>query len=348
MERANMQKETGEAIGQAAVNNMKTIPGHAFQVDDVNLRVAKMSVDHTKAVGDVQFENLRAEETDRNRAPARLRDQARQARELTLGSAVVGRQLYSAQEEQRQNFADALTKDTALQREAGGIAKHGADSALAAAITASRKAYGQSVDEGRQVLKHYNLDSDQRQDLALDRRPVTVQDSSGNWRTFTANDLFAREAAIEEQIKTGTVNQIRDIVQLSGSELAPFRTTISSAVAEANIGAKTVYMGGATINEIAKGSITGPEKLVGIIQDNIAKGKFSAEKLATIDKDAVEAVLNAALNPDTSHMSPSQAPLFAAGVAKLKANATEALGNRNTAGKITGNAEPLIRDISNL
>lgn len=348
MERATMQKETGEAIGQAAVNRMKTIPGHAFQIDDVNLRVAKMSVDHTKAAGDVQFENLRANETPLNRAPAHLAEQARQARELTLGSAVVARQLYNAQEEQRQNFADALTRDTALQRRAGGIAEHGADSALAAAITASRKAYGQSVDEGRQVLKHYNLDSAQRQTLAMGGTVADVRDSSGNVRTFTSQDLFAREAAIEEQIKTGTVNQIRDIVQLSGSELAPFRTTISSAVAEANVGAKTVYMGGATINEIAKGTITGPEKLVGIIQDNIAKGKFSAEKLATIDKDAVQAIFEAASNPDTSHMDPAQVQHYAAGLIKLKANAANALTNRNTAGKITGNAEPILRDIENL
>jgi hypothetical protein len=114
------------------------------------------------------------------------------------------------------------------------------------------------------------------------------------------------------------------------------------------LGAKTVFLGGSTLNEIAKGTITGPDKLIGIIQDNIAKGKFSAEKLATIDKDAVEAVLQAARTTNTTHMDPNQAPLFAAGLVKLKANATDALTNRNTAGKITGNVAPLLRDIENL
>lgn len=356
MERANMQKETGEAIGQAAVNNMKSIPGHAFQIDDVNLRVAKLSVDNAQARADVQFENLRANDTPNNlnRTPAHLAEQARQARALTLGSAVVGRQLYNAQEEQRQNFADALTRSPALQQEAGGIAQHGADSALAAAITASRKAYGQSVDEARQVLAHYNLNSSQRQNLALGTGgPITVQDSSGNPRTFTPDDLFAREAAIEEQVKTGTIEQVQRIVELSGDRspqgLYNFRTTIKSAAAEANLGAKTVFLGGATLDEIAKGTITGPDKLIGIVQDNIAKGKFSADKLATIDKDALASVLAAASRADLSQMSNDQlrADLPAA-IAKLKRNAAEALSNRNLSGKVAANAEKIIRDIENL
>lgn len=351
IERANMQKERGEAIAEAHVNRLKTTPGHAMQIDDVNLRVAKLEADVTKAQGDVQFENLRAEfAPGRNPAPTNneLGRAAMLAQQLTQESMVASRQLHSAQHEQQQDFANALKASTALQQAAGGISEHGADSALAAAIATSRKAYGQSVSEAREVIKHFNLSSEQRQDLALGKTLTDIKDSSGNVRTFTAQDIFAREAAIEDQIKTGTVAQIQQLVELSGkgAPLEEFRTTISSTVAEAGVGSKAFYLGGATINEIAKGTINSKEKMVGVIQDNLVKGKVSAEKLIQ-DKDATEAVLNAALERNLSFMTEDPAKMPAA-LAELKKTATLALTDRNLKGRIPSNIKPLLEQIEKL
>lgn len=351
IERANMQKDRGEAIAEAHVNRLKTTPGHAMQIDDVNLRVAKLEADVTKAQGDVQFENLRAEfAPGRNPVPTNneLGRAAMLAQQLTQESMVASRQIHSAQHEQQQDFANALKASTSLQQAAGGISEHGADAALAAAITTSRKAYGQSVSEAREVIKHFNLSSEQRQDLALGNTLTDIKDSSGNSRTFTAQDIFAREAAIEDQIKTGTIAQVQQLVELSGkgAPLQEFRTTISSSVAEAGIGSKAFYLGGATINEIAKGNITSPEKMMGVIQDNIAKGKVSAEKLIQ-DKDATEAILKAASQLDRSLMTEDQSKMPSA-IADLKATATLALTDKNLKGKIPSNIRPLLEQLEKL
>jgi hypothetical protein len=345
---AHMLKETGEARAEAHVNHLKTQPG-ILQTREVDLRVAKLDVDVSKARADVQWENMRAATSALNATPAGLDTQARQARELTLAAAVIGRQLHSAQHEQQQDFANALKGDRtgALLQQAGGISENGANSALAAAIATTRKAYGESVAEARQIVKHFNLSSEQRQEHALGN-DVTVTDSAGNTRTFRAGDTYTREAVIEDQIKTGTVKEAQQLVGLSGSSLAEFRTTISEAVAEAGLGGKTIYLGGSTINEIAKGTIASPADLTGVIQNNIARGKTSADKLATADKDALASILQAARQTDTSHMDPSLVADYAAMVQALKAQATKALTDEILSPKLAANQRAILEDIERL
>jgi hypothetical protein len=345
-EEAKILHDTGEAIGQAAFNRLRTTDGHRVQVGDVNLRVAKLDVDVSEATANAQWENLRAAPSALNTAPGHLTEQARLAREQTIGSSVVARQIHSAQHEQQQDFSRALQASDALQTEAGGIAEHGADSALASAIAAQRKAYNEAVGEADQIIKHLNLSSAQRQDLALGNRVEIRDPSSGTLiKAFDSDSLYAREAAIDFQVKNGTVKEAEEIIGLSGSTLSGFRTTISQAVAQGGIGPKTVYMGGQTIDLITRGVITSPAKLTGVIQDNIAKGKISADKLATIDKDAVESILRAARQTDTSQMDPTLVARLAPALAELKANANYALNDDLLKGKVQTNVKPLLQDM---
>jgi hypothetical protein len=310
------------------------------------MRVAKLDVDIAEATANAQWENLRAAPSALNVTPVHLAEQARQAREHTIGSSVVARQIHSAQHEQQQDFSRALQASDALQNEAGGIAEHGADSALASAIAAQRKAYNEAVGEADQIIKHLNLSAAQRQDLALGNRVEIRDPSSGTLiKAFDADSLYAREAAIDFQIKNGTVKEAEQIIAQSGSSLSGFKTTISQAVAQGGMGAKTVYMGGQTIDLITKGEITSPAKLTGVIQDNIAKGKISADKLATIDKEAVESILRAARQTDTSQMSPALIAQLAPALAELKANADYALNDPILKGKVSTNVKPLLEDM---
>lgn len=342
---ANQIGDAGESLAQAAYNRSK-ITDVRVQNRDITARLAKLDVDVTDAEANVQWENLRAGESADNIIPAQLAAQALHARTQTREGLVAAQQLKAAQHEQQQDFARALRGDEFLQARAGGISEHGADAALAAAIATERQAYGKSVEEARQIVKHFNLSSEERQDHALGR-VVVKTDGNGNTRAFNANNIFTREAVIEDQIATGTVEQAEQLVALSGSQLAEFRTTISDAVAKSGLGGKTVYLGGATINEIAKGNITSEAKLVGIVQDNIAKGKFSPEKLAGLDKDAAKRLVNA-IRADTSNMDPNLVADYTAAVRALSDYAADTLRHRDLKTTIPKNALPYITEISDI
>ena len=270
------------------------------------------------------------------------------AQDTTRNLAIEGLRSKNADRVLNRQFAESMIKSQDLQTRAGGIAgPDGADSSLASAIATMRSDYGKSVEEATQIVKHFNLSSEQRQDHAMGRL-VTATDSHGNVRVFTDENVYTREAVIEAQVATGTVPQIEEIVANSGGQLAAFRTTISESVAKAGVGSKAFYLGGATINEIAKGTITSEADLVGIIQDNIAKGKIKAETLATMDKDAVESTLKAALNSDTSRMSPKLVGQFNAGREGLRKAASYALEEAELKGKVAENVEPLLERMRDL
>lgn len=359
-EDAKMLKETGEAASQAAVESLRTTNGHNIQLRDVNLRLAKLDLDVAKARGDVQWENLRTRDTDNlNVIPGHLLQQAREARSQTLGSQVVASQMRIAQSEQQADYASALRANVAMQQEAGGIGQRGADTALATAVYAERGAYAEHVKEAHQVLEHFNLSSEERQSHAMGGN-VTVRDRNGNVRTFTAADLFTREAAIEKQIQTGTVEQAERIIAQSGTgaSLEGFRTTIADEVAKAGLSAKTVYLGGATINEISKGTVNSENRLTGIVQENIAKGKFSADKLVSIDKDAVASVVKAArealVNNNISGMAnttPEERALIAnlpGNIQALKDAANLALTDPRLKPRVASNVKNYLEQLINL
>jgi len=195
---------------------------------------------------------------------------------------------------QQEKFADALIRDVSLQQRAGGIDEHGADGALAGAINTVRESYGKSINEARAIVKHFNLSSNQRQEHAMGREFTVTREEDGVSRTFTMSDIFTREAAIEDQVATGTVPQVEEIVAASGSSLKDFRTSISTAIAKNGLGAKTLYLGGKTIDDISQGRFNTPDDLMAAVVETIGKGKISEKDLASIDKDAVQKLADAA------------------------------------------------------
>lgn len=346
---AQAQLDTQEAITQSAVEKLTTTNGHHMQTIDVNLRLAKKELENIQTTANAQWEQLQANESSTNVIPTHLADQARQARTAAIGSAVVANQVNMAKSQQQSDYASALRADEALRQEAGGIAEHGADSALAAAVTAERAEYGKKVEEARSIIKHFNLSSEQRQAHAMGQ-DVTVTDSYGNTRTFTSNDLYTHEAAISEQLTKGTVGQAIEIIGQSGAggKLEAFKTSISEEVAKSSLGAKTGFLGGATINEIAKGTIGSPERLLGIVQENIAKGKFSADTLVSIDKDAIAHILKAAQTVDVSHMDPTLVGKLQPEIQKLKNAADVALTDPRLTSRVVSNVEPYLDQIRNI
>lgn len=321
---------------------------HALE-QDLKLRVLTDEAALGKAKHDSRYEEFKAGaypmhaqglEGPQTRAMSELMGRAdTTVRDLAIESL----RTQNAKRTLNTEFAETMIASEEMQKRAGGIAGSlGADSALASAVTTMRKDYGTSVEEARQIVKHFNLSSEDRQAHAMGDA-VELKDKHNNVvRVLTAENTFTREAVIEDQIMTGTVPQVEQIIGNSGGSLAEFRTTISEAVAKAGLGNKAFYLGGATINEIAKGTISSPEKLTGIIQENIAKGKIKPETLATMDKDAVESILRAALQTDTSQMNPDLVSKLGSGIEGLKRAAIYATTNEELMGKVADNVEPLL------
>jgi hypothetical protein len=84
---------------------------------------------------------------------------------------------------------------------------------------------------------------------------VTLSDGT----VLDSNNIFVREAAIEEQIKYGTVTEVAQLV----SELPPeFYSSVAAALASSGVKDKASFMGGKLIDDMVKGTINNRQDLL--------------------------------------------------------------------------------------
>ena len=214
-------------------------------------------------------------------------------KDLETEIAMAGLIKNNAQRQQHSEFAEQLINSKELREKAGGnVFKDangnliGANAALASAIATSRSEYAKSVDEARQIIKHYKLSSEERQGLALGRISINLP---GGVR-LTRDSIFVREATIEEQVKYGTAAEVAELL----SELPPeFRASAASALAESGVKNKASFLGGKLIDDMLKGAINNRDDLMNYFADWLQGGKYKPETLATTDADAVKLLMEA-------------------------------------------------------
>jgi hypothetical protein len=260
---------------------------------------------------EMKSRNMTAGNPYANRAPV--------ARMIQEEQRVSDGRVSAAQAMQQSEHAVDLIKSESLQRRVGGIADHGDQRALASAVSQYRKDYNDRINDANAILKHYNFSGQQRQDHALGKT-VWVEDDNNNMKAFRADSLFTREAAIDYQMRVGTYDQLEQIIQVSGSDLQKFRTTISSAMAEAKVNQKAVFLGGRTIDRVSQGQIPSQDVLMQVVTETIAKGKISAQDLATNEDTALTRIYEAVRDrsqyetalapPDRAKLDDSIAQLF--------------------------------------
>ena len=213
-------------------------------------------------------------------------------KDLETEIAVSGLIKNNAQRQQHSEFVEQLINSKELQEKAGGnVFKDangnliGANAALASAIATSRSEYAKSVDEARQIMKHYKLSAEQRQKISLGNS-VALSDGT----VLDSNNIFIREAAIEEQIKYGTATEVAELL----SELPPeFYSSAASALAESGVKNKASFLGGKLIDDMLKGAINNRDDLMNYFADWLQGGKYKPETLATTDADAVKLLMEA-------------------------------------------------------
>lgn len=248
-------------------------------------------------------------------------------KDLETEIAVSGLIKNNAQRQQHSEFAEQLINSKELQEKAGGnVFKDangnliGANAALASAIATSRSEYAKSVDEAHQIMKHYKLSAGQRQKIALGNS-VTLSDGT----VLDSNNIFVREAAIEEQIKYGTAAEVAELL----SELPPeFYSSAASALAESGVRNKASFMGGKLIDDMLKGDINNRGDLMNHFAEWLQGGKYKPETLASTDADAVklliEAVNNTSIITDKKRQDLKKVINTILTDKRLSANATDA------------------------
>ena len=210
-------------------------------------------------------------------------------KDLETEIATAGLIKNNAQRQQHSEFAEQLINSKELREKAGGNVFTdengnliGANAALASAIATSRSEYAKSVDEARQIIKHYKLSSEQRQGLALNKNPISFP---GGVR-LAGDSIFVREA----QIKYGTAAEVAELL----SELPPeFRASAASALAESGVKNKASFLGGKLVDDMLKGDINNRSDLMNYFAEWLQGGKYKPETLASTDADAVKLLIEA-------------------------------------------------------
>lgn len=255
--------------------------------------------------------------------------------EATRDIAVTAMRKQSAEVEQKSQLTQALLTNTqqidgkVLRDYAGGIRGiAGAESVLASAVAASREEYGKQVSEKTQLIKHFNLSSTERQNLAMGSDVPSTK--NGVDYIFKSTDEYAREAAIEDQLKTGSFYDIMNIVNASGAQAVhpttgqainpgatfDYRTTISAAIASNGLDNKALFWGAKTINDVAQGTYLNTpgntEAQAAAIVYNVINGKVKAEKLAVQDATALRAFFEVQSDPAFATVLAGYSPAEAA------------------------------------
>lgn len=216
-----------------------------------------------------------------------------EAEETTRNLALEGIRKSNAQRAQNRKLAEDVLTNSEYQRMAAGnvyVDEHGnnlgMDAALATAVAASRGETSKSIEEAHQVINHFKFSAQEKQELAkggIVRR--------GN-RVFDRNSPYVREAATEDQMRNGTVDEVAELISVMPPE---FNGSLAAGLASSNVKGKAPFLGGKLIDDIVKGSITNEDALLKYVAEWVEGGKFKSEDVSITDAQGVK-LLQKALN----------------------------------------------------
>jgi hypothetical protein cdiviTM7_00597 len=254
--------------------------------------------------------------------------------ELETSIAAEGLRKSNAQRQLNKKFAEDLLSNSTLQDQAAGnVSPYGKEAALASAISTTRGETSKSIEEAHQIMKHHKLSSGQRQDLALGKS-VTTADGT----VIDSKNIYVREAAIEEQIKYGTVTEVAQLL----SELPPeFNSSAAAALAASGVKNKASFMGGKLIDDLIRGAINNRGDLTKYCAEWLEGGKYKAEDLASTDADGVKLLMEAINSPSGGIISATRRQ-------SIRDNIDEILNNERLSSRATDAAKEQLRILQSM
>ena len=254
--------------------------------------------------------------------------------DLETSIAAEGLRKSNAQRQLNKKFAEDLLSNSTLQNQAAGnVSPYGKEAALASAISTTRSETSKSIEEAHQIMKHHKLSSGQRQDLALGKS-VTTADGT----VIDSKNIYVREAAIEEQIKYGTVTEVAQLL----SELPPeFNSSAAAALAASGVKNKASFMGGKLIDDLIRGAINNRGDLTKYCAEWLEGGKYKAEDLASTDADGVKLLMEAINSPSGGIISATRRQ-------SIRDNIDEILNNERLSSRATDAAKEQLRILQSM
>lgn len=345
MARADIIKKAGESAANTHVEQVKA-RDRDLQKYMGTTRTHEAATKQLQQADETQWQEALSRNMEANNI---YKAYAHPARQILEDQRIADSRAVAAQAMQKIEYAGDLIKSEALQQAAGGIADNGAQRALATAVSEHRKDYNDRIAEAQAILKHYNLSGKQRQDHALGEE-VVARDDKGNIKILRKDSLFTREAAIETQLTTGTYQEVEQIIQRSGKELEPFKTTIAAGIASNKLSSKAVFLGGKTIDDTSQGKITDMDKLMEAVTATIARGKVSANDLATNENTALVRIKEAIKFKATyrTALSADENAALDANIVALKQAAQHVLNTPTINANLRENSRVELKEIINL
>lgn len=307
---------------------------------ELKLRVTTDQSSLQKAIMDATHSELKAGEYTAIHGP-QTRDMAKLIEDATKTSeqiALTGMRKSQAEVQEKSQLTQALLANRdAIREYAGGIrGAEGAETVLASAIASYRKEYNDRIGEKSQLMQHFNLSSNERQDVAMGRDVTKTK--NGATYTFKKDDEFAREAAIDSQLKTGAYTQIKEIIDQSGAytdasgnlvkgATYEYRTTISQLIPQAGLPGKAVFWGTKTIDDISQGTYYGDASEQAAILYNIKAGKIKANVLAGMDATALESMYTIKSTPAYTALNAAEQRAIDSNYRAMREAATAILDN---------------------
>jgi len=246
---------------------------------------------------------------------AALNELAQRSYTATRDIALTSIATEQAKRKQQANLSEALMRNDKMAEDgkmsvreyAAGIeTTTGQDSALAFAINQQYEAEAKLVGERSRLIKQFKLNGEERQALAMGKANVTasakINGIDANY-DFNVNDAFARDAAIDLQLATGSLNDVMEIMTSSGTgaSLEDYMKTISDGIPGNKLPDKAAWMSGVFIDRVLRGTITDKKsQREAIVEYYIKPGKFKPEQLSTNDADAIAEMTRAIKTTDRS------------------------------------------------
>jgi len=210
-----------------------------------------------------------------------------------------------------------LLSSNDLQKYAAGIGDH--ELMLAGVVAKDREEYGKHVGAQQQLMKHFKLESDDYQDIAMSKQMVTRTDTSGNTHTFSFNNEYSKEAAIENQFVAGSYKQKLEIIKETGENiLVPggsrvgvnydHRSTVQDATIKSGFNAQAPFINDKTFDSILKGQFNGDKSVAEHAIRQVFEGRISSEILSRANDNALR-ILFGARNPAAEFSDPSEREL---------------------------------------
>ena len=321
--RAALHKSVGESAAEAHFEALKNTDA-TLQGMEVRARANKLSVDLSKAKMDANWAEMRAGDSRSMVVPENLsvaalasiahgqNNFAKDIRRQAEDSEIENLRKRSADRVHDKQFTSDLLDNTRtidgkqLLAYGGGIAgAEGESTVLSGAVKEFRSEYVDRVTEKQQLIKHFGIDAAKQQKLALGNNVVGEREINGKLvrYEFKASDDYAREAAIDTQLRTGSFSEVQAIIRESGASINDidsagnpivrkgatydYRSSIKDLIKAANIDKKANFLGAQTIDDIGRGLIGGEDGLNMAAARSIFSGKINTDDVSGMKADAL-------------------------------------------------------------